>query len=191
MDRRHLAIVLTISGLILGAFTLPSYGQQPQSCQIGNTVILAVNSAHLGGNAVVTSGDIVVNKASSGPMLVPGFSLSIDKPASIAGSIAADRIKLSQQVTISGITSFNQLTNDGATLGGQSTPLALPVFGALPTFQEARLPGTAQNVAVAAGTTQVLAAGEYGDVVIDTAGQVIFSGGVYSIRSINATGQNT
>src|SRR5712692_3203322 len=188
MSRRHLAIVLTISGLILGGFVAPSYGQG--SCQLGQAVIIAINSAHLGATAVVTSGNIVVNNASTGPSLVPGFSLSIDKPASIAGSIAADRIRLSQQVTITGTASFNQLTNDGATLGGQSTPLALPVFGALPAFQEATFRGTVQNVVVASGATQVLAAGEYGDVVIGTAGQVIFTGGGYSIRSINASGQN-
>ena len=41
MTRRHLAIVLTISGLILGGFAAPSYGQG--SCQVGQAVIIAVN----------------------------------------------------------------------------------------------------------------------------------------------------
>jgi Big-like domain-containing protein len=189
MSRRHLTIFLTVSGLILGGFATSSHAQQ--SCQVGNAVILAVNSARIAGDLVVSSGNIVVNNALTGPTLVPGFSLSIGKGAAIDGSIAADRIKLSGPATISGTASFNQLTNDGATLGGQSTPLALPVFGALPAFQDANFRGTVQDVVVAAGATQTLAPGEYGNVVVGAAGQVTFTGGVYTVLSITAPGQNT
>lgn len=187
MSRRYLAISLTVFGLILGGLTVPSSAQQ--SCQVGDAVILAVNSARLDPSVVVTSGNIVVNNALTGPTLVPGFSLSIGTQASIAGSIAADRIKLSQQVVITGTASFNQLTNDGATIGGLSTPLSLPVFGGLPAFQEATFRGPVSNVTVAGGATTVLAAGEYGNVVVGANGTVIFTGGQYSLQSISA-GQN-
>ena len=44
-----------------------------------------------------------------------------------------------------------------------------------------------QNVNVATGATTVLAAGEYGNVVVGADGQVIFSGGLYSLLSISAS----
>ena len=89
MSRRYCATLLTVSGLILGGFTVPSYGQQ--SCQIGQTVILAINSARTGTDVSVASGDVVVNRAIAGPTLGNGFSLYIDRKTSIAESIKADR----------------------------------------------------------------------------------------------------
>lgn len=186
MSRRHLAVVLAVSGLLIAGFTLPSHAQQPQSCRIGSTVILGVNSADLNAGLAVITGDVVVNNAFTGSTLVNGFSLSIGQQSSVVGSIAADRIKLSQQTTISGTASFNQLSNGGATLGGQSTPLALPVFSVLPPFQEAIFRGSPANVSVASGETRVLAAGEYGDVVVAASGKVVFTGGVYTLRSVDA-----
>lgn len=190
MSRRHLATFLAVSGLILGGFTLPAYGQQPQSCQIGQAVIIAVNSARTGSDVAVVSGDVVVNQALSGPTLGNGFSLYIDKKTSIASSVKADRIRIFSQATIGGSASFNQLTNDGTIAGGQFTPLALPIFSTLPPFQEATFHGTVQNVNVGGGATTVLAAGQYGDIVVAASGKVIFTGGVYHIRSIDATGDN-
>lgn len=189
MSRRHLAVILAVSGLLIAGLTLPSHAQQPQSCQIGSTVILAINSAHIHAESAV-SGNVVVNNARTGPTLAGGFSLSIDKLSSILGAIAADRIGISAQATISGTASFNQLTNDGTIAGGQFSPLALPVFGVLPAFQGAIFRGSVQNINVAAGETRVLAAGEYGDIVVAATGKVIFTGGVYTIRSIEATGAN-
>src|ERR1700694_5503836 len=123
MSRRYFAIYFTVFGLCLGGLAVPSYAQQ--SCQVGQAVIVAINSAQIGRNMAVTSGNIVVNNALTGPTLVTGFSL----------------INLYRDSTISGTASYNQLTNDGATLGGQSTPLLLPVFGSLPPFQEATFHG--------------------------------------------------
>ena len=156
MSRRHLATLLTVSGLILGGFVVPSYGQQPQSCQIGRSVIIAVNSARTGNDVSIPSGDVVVNQAVAGPTLGNGFSLYIDRKTSIAGSIKADKIRIFAQATIGGSASFNVLTNDGAIAGGQVTPLTLPVFSTLPAFHNATFRGDVQNVNVAAGATTVL-----------------------------------
>ena len=60
MSRRHLAIVLTVSGLILGGLAAPSYGQG-QSCQLGQAVIIAVNSARTGTDVAIGSGNVIVN----------------------------------------------------------------------------------------------------------------------------------
>jgi hypothetical protein len=191
MSRRHLASIFIAVPLITGGFTLPSQGQTAQSCQIGTSVVLAVNSARTGTDVSVTSGDVVVNQLQTGPTLGNGFSLYIDRRSAVLGSIKADRIRIFQQTTIDGSAAFNQLTNDGTILGGQSSPLPLPVFSPLPPFHEAVFRGTVQNITVAASTTRVLTPGEYGDIVVATAGNIVFTGGEYTIRSIDATGDDT
>src|SRR5712691_5778836 len=151
MNRRHLAIVLTISGLILGGFVAPSYGQG--SCQVGQAVIIAVNSARTGTDVAIGSGNVVVNRAPIGPTLGNGFSLYIDRRSTIHDSIKANSIRVFNQAVISGSATFNQLTNDGTISGGQFSPLTLPVFSPLPPFQEATFGGNPANVSVAAATT--------------------------------------
>jgi len=188
MSRRHLVVVLALSGSLIAGFTLPSHAQQPPSCQIGRAVIIAVNSARTGTDVAIASGDVVVNQALSGPTLANGLSLSIDQRNAIHDSIKGDRIRVSGQTVIAGSASFNQLTNNGLILGGQLTPLALPVFSTLPPFQEATFRGAVQNVNVGFASTRVLAPGEYGDVTVATAGRIIFTGGVYHLRSLEATG---
>ena len=64
MSRRHLAILLTVSGLTLGGFAFPSYGQE--TCQLlGSAVIVGVNSVRTGTDVAI-SGDVVVNSALAG-----------------------------------------------------------------------------------------------------------------------------
>ncbi|HMH53247.1 MAG TPA: Ig-like domain-containing protein, partial [Candidatus Acidoferrum sp.] len=186
--RRHLAILFTVSVLILGGFAAPSYGQG--SCQLGQAVLIAVNSARTGSDVAIGSGNVVVNSALSGPTLGPGFSLYIDRRSAIHDSIKADRIRIFNQTVVSGSATFNQLTNDGLISGGQFSPLTLPVFPVLPPFQEANFGGTPANVSVASGTTRVLTPGEYGDITVATAGKITFTGGVYHIKSIDATGNS-
>ena len=189
MSGRHLAILLTVSGLILSGFAFPSYGQE--SCQLlGSAVIVGVNSVRTGTDVVI-GGDVVVNLPPAGPTLGNGFSLYIDRKTSITGAIKADRIRIFNQAAISGSATFNQITNDGQISGGQFSPLSLPVFSPLPTFQEAVLHSTPQNVSVGPGATTVLTPGEYGDITVADTGKIIFTGGVYHIRSIDATGDGT
>ena len=186
MSLRNLATLFTISGLIIGGLVAPAYGQQ--SCQLGQAVVIAVNSARTGTDVSIGSGNVIVNRAFNGPTLGPDFSLYIDQRNAIHDSIKADRIRVFPQTAISGSATFNSLTNQGLISGGQFTPLALPVFGALPQFQAATFTGTVQNVNVGAATTKVLAPGEYGDITVATSGRIIFTGGVYNIRSLEGTG---
>src|SRR2546425_2865483 len=98
MSRRHLAILLTVSGLTLGGFAFPSYGQE--TCQLlGSAVIVGVNSVRTGTDVAI-SGDVVVNSALAGPTLGTGFSLYLDRRTSITGAIKADRIRIFSQATI-------------------------------------------------------------------------------------------
>ena len=130
MSQRHLAISLTVFGLILGGMIVPAFAQQ--SCQIGQSVIIAVNSARTGNDVTISSGDVVVNQALSGPTLGDGFSLYIDRKTAITNAIKADRIRIFNQAVISGGATYNQLTNDGTITGGQFTPLRCPCSARCP-----------------------------------------------------------
>jgi hypothetical protein len=153
---------------------------------VSQAAILAANSVHIKSGAAVT-GNIVVNAASPGPTLVAGFEVAIDKPATITGSVSGDGVSLAKQVSISGSVRYNQLSNSGASVaGGLFTPLSLPVFGALPPFQESNARPGAANVFVNPGQTLVLPAGEYGTVQVAQLGVLQFGGGVYDIGSLLA-----
>jgi hypothetical protein len=153
---------------------------------ISQAAVLANNSVHIKSGAAVT-GNIVVNAASPGPTLVAGFEVAIDKPATITGSVSGDSVSLAKQVSISGSVRYNQLSNSGASVaGGFFTPLSLPVFGALPPFQESNARPGAPNVFVNPGQTLVLPAGEYGTVQVAQLGVLQLAGGVYDIGSLAA-----
>lgn len=149
-------------------------------------VVVATNSARLKNQAVVESGDVVVNAAASGDTLQTGYELSLDPRASTsAGSdLKAHRMRIKNNVVVAGDVFYNTLQNQGAILGTQTTPLALPVFASLPPFHgEPPSPG-ASNVSVAAGGLAQLPAGDYGAVSVGDGGTLIFNGGTYNLRSL-------
>ena len=87
MSRRHVVTTLTVLGSILGLLAVPVHAQQ--SCQVGNSVVLAINSARTGTDVVVNSGDVVVNQAFSGIALGDGFSLYLDRRTVVQNAIKA------------------------------------------------------------------------------------------------------
>lgn len=145
--------------------------------------ILATNSAWLRSGAVVLSGDVIVNQASAGPYL-NGAELSLGGSVTTAAGwdVEADSLTVAAGAVIGGDVSSNQLTNDGTIDGLQRSPLALPVFPALPAFLTAAPGGS--NVNVGNNGTRTLASGSYLDLVVGRKGTVTFTGGVYHFRSI-------
>jgi predicted acyltransferase (DUF342 family) len=146
--------------------------------------IVATNSAVVRKNTHVT-GDVVVNDASPGPTLSPGFELAINQNAVVQGGLKADSIAIDPGASVSGGVSYNQLTNQGSIAGALSTPLPLPVFSMLPAFQTATLRPGAADVFVAAFETRTLPAGDYGLIEVAATGTVVFTGGLYNVRSIH------
>jgi hypothetical protein len=187
--RRQSPFSFAISALLLCLGFTASAHAQGLSCDLDGVAILATNSARLASDVTVQSGNVVVNKASSGPTLGNGYSLYVDKKTSVAGSLEADTIKIFNQATITGDVSYNQLDNSGTIQGSLISPLALPVFAALPTFHPADPPrGPVSNVVVGIGQQVTLAAGDYGDVTVNDGGKIVFSGGIYNVNSIDVIG---
>lgn len=160
-------------------------GGQPVVAPEGfdSIVIFATNSVDIK-RASSVIGDVVVNDASEGPTLVPGFELELARDSSVDGDVTADSIELDRGASVTGDANTNDLTDKGGTIGGSVvSPLALPVFDELPVFQEA-FP-TAIDVHVAAGTTEVLPPGRYGALTIAQTGVLVLSG-LYDFESVSA-----
>lgn len=145
--------------------------------------ILATNSVALRTGADVLSGDVIVNQAGAGPFL-NGAELSLAGSVTTAANydVEADSLTVAAGAVVSGDVSYNQLTNSGTINGLQRSPLALPVFPALPVFLAAT-PGTT-TINVANNGTRTLAPGSYLDLVVGRKGTVTFTGGVYHFRSV-------
>jgi hypothetical protein len=161
-----------------------AFAQRPQpSPGVGNAVLLATNSIQIDRDAAVLSGDVIVNNATSGPVLGEA-ALSLDRNVTTPAGykLAATSIDLDQGATAGGNVYYNTLTNHGTIAGTQFTPLALPVFGTLPPAL-VRPAGTS-DVVVAHGASLTLDEGAYGNVVVGTGATLRLSGGGYAFQSI-------
>ena len=175
--------------LAVAVFLLSAGAQAQEPRDFSDVVIFATNSVHINQGVMVSSGDVVVNDSSPGPVLNAGVELSIMRTVTIAGNAMADSINLSNKANILGTRECNAPDSSGVVCTG----LALPVFFEVPAFQEAVLrtepplphdPGLGEDVAVGLAEEKTLDAGFYGDITIDKGGRLVFSGGVYNIGSI-------
>ena len=172
-------------------YTWPVRFAHGVSSDVSDAAIMASNSIFLKKNVNVT-GDVIVSAASPGPTLDPGVELSIDKDGLVDGNAEADSIVLDKKVTITGDAFVNDLTGKG-TVDGDVFAF---VSSSLPPFQPAVIrpeppipgPGLGEDVDVGGGETETLAAGDYGDITIAQGGTLVFSGGVFNVRSISAAG---
>jgi hypothetical protein len=147
-----------------------------------DVVVFATNSIHIS-RGTELKGNVVVNEASSGPTLNPGYELALDRGVVISGNIKADSIDKDKGASVSGTVSCN----DGA--GVSCTGLSLPVFppaDILALFKEAQVRAGAEDVQVPKNGTVSLAEGDFADVKVEAGGEIIFNGGVYNIGSLMA-----
>jgi hypothetical protein len=189
-DRRRTSFALAVLSAFFCLGILPgSAGAQVSALPLnfGDVAIFATNSARIDNGAQVTSGHVVVNNASPGPTLSPGFELAISNNAHTPTgyAVVADSIKVSSGAVVGGNAFFNTLSNSGTINGTQNTPLALPVFTPLPTFKSAP-PGTA-DVTVPSGTVQTLAAGNYRDITVQSNATLRLDQGITNVRSITVS----
>jgi len=158
--------------------------QQTQlSPGVGNAVLLAKNSIQIDQSAVVVSGDVIVNNATTGPVLGE-LALSLDRSATTPAGykVAATSIDLDQSAVVGGNIYYNTLTNQGTIAGTQFSPLALPVFANLPTVSIR--PAGSDNVNVPNNGQLTLDEGAYGDLVVGNSATLHLTGGGYAFRSI-------
>ena len=171
-----LLVLLHGAGPVLGA----------ASDDFDDAVIVATNSAFLEQNSQVVDGDVVVNDASPGPTLASQkeltIGLGVTTPAGFA--VKADSIRVRSSAVVGGDVFCNELDDGSGAV--TCTALPLPVFAALPPFVAAEPRPDAADVHVASGGSAVLAPGDYGDVTVKQNGSLLFTGGIYNLRSLDA-----
>ncbi|MBI4701443.1 MAG: hypothetical protein HY744_09835 [Deltaproteobacteria bacterium] len=167
--------MFTLSDDLFGAGAAPACGGAP----VG-TAVVAENS--------VTAGDVVVTRASPGPVLADAAEAVVGIGAKLTGSLTANRVKVKMKGTVNGDVAYNELDNNGSIQGKLLSPLALPVPMLLPPFpslaagnQNVTLKGK-QDLTLASGVYAVvkLKAGTKGDPTILT-----LSGGTYQLAELD------
>lgn len=144
-------------------------------------VLLAKDTVMLGANSEVRSGDIGANIGDIGRGTV-----TIGVNARVSGSkVKGDHIWLKANSEVWDVQ-YNQIKKGRNAIvhGGESALLYLPVASLpyFPTFS----PGTADTT-VNVGQTYVLDEGDYGNVIAKTDAELIFSGGIYNLKSLVAS----
>jgi hypothetical protein len=178
MKRRALFLLGT---LVCTSFVYAQHSQLSPGA--GNAVLLARNSIQIDRDSVVVSGDVIVNDATSGPVLGE-LALSLDRGVTTPAGykIVGTSIDLDSTAAAGGGAYYNTLVNQGTIAGTLFTPLALPVFASLPPAL-ARPPGLG-NVTVPNSGQLTLDEGAYGSLTIGNGATLRLSGGGYAFRSI-------
>lgn len=152
--------------------------------------VFATHSIWLKQNSAILSGSVAVNDSGAPPFLASNVELVVGQGASTPSGteLKAHGIRVKQGAAVNSDVFYNQLTNNGAITGALNTPLSLPLFTTLPPFQSA--PAGSQDITVAQNDSISLAPGDYGDIKVKKKGIILFTGGIYNIRSIDF-GNNT
>ena len=147
--------------------------------------VFATHSIWLKRDSEIISGNIAVNASGAPPFLDSKVELVVEQKATTPSGVElkAHRIKVKKKAVVNSDVFYNQLTNNGTINGTQNTPLTLPLFSTLPTFQSA--PAGTQNITVAKNDSISLSPGDYGDIKVKKKGIVHFTGGIYNVRSLN------
>jgi hypothetical protein len=153
------------------------------------TAILATHGIWIQTGADVLSGDVIVNQTGAAPFLDSGVELSVAGTVTTPAGydVQANRINVAAGSALASDAFYNTRTGAGSVTGTQTSPLALPVFAALPAFPTAT-PSTT-DVNVATNGTRTLAPGSYRDLIVGKKGTVTFTGGLYHFRSIQLNSQ--
>ncbi|MGD2114205.1 MAG: hypothetical protein PVG07_04070 [Acidobacteriota bacterium] len=153
---------------------------------VSRVVLLATNSLQVERDSRILSGDLVVNDASPGPTLPLGVELEIESGVTTAAgdSVRADGVRIDRAAVVAGDVVSNELENKGTILGSILSPLALPVFGELPPFQEAQPRFGALPVIVPDGGDLVLEPGAYDAVQVGQGAVLTLTGGTYHVASV-------
>lgn len=150
-------------------------------------IVLGSESVLIDQDVTIHGGDVVADQADPDPQPPPPglYELFFDKRATTAGSLRGDSVFIGKKAIVGGDVAFNELDDDGSIAGSEITPLSLPVFGVLPLFFTG--PSGGPDITVPDFGSQILAPGEYGDVVLGEGATLELTGGVYDVRSITMT----
>jgi Tol biopolymer transport system component len=159
----------------------PTLTPQPTS-PLASFVVLAQEGVHIEQNAVIVSGDVAANVASSGPFLAEGSEVTIGIGVDVlspGSRVMGDSVYVRQGAQVYDVY-YNTIGGQGQILGQQFTPLTLPLVQAFPTVPSFT-PGT-QNFNLPQNGTLTLAAGSYGTLQASQGSTITFTGGVYNFQ---------
>jgi N-acetylneuraminic acid mutarotase len=149
---------------------------------VSDFVLLGAEGMYVKDHATVHGGDVGTNQVSTGPYLASGVETTIGIGVSITDPLSAVfgnglKLKNNSQVTDA---YYNTLSGDGTVLGSEFTPTSFPLVSLpiVPSFS----PGTT-DVTVAASDSQTLAAGSYGELLVNHDAVLTLSGGEYNFES--------
>ena len=145
--------------------------------------IVAWNSIYLNSNAIVSSGNIGVLNASSGPWLNSRVevSLGLNVRAQDGVQIYGDSVKIGWNASVDDVF-YNDLIKQGVIRGEAKQGLSLPLPINLPVFPDFT-PGTVDKT-VKANRSMTLAPGNYRNVVVQLNGTLKLSGGEYNLNGL-------
>ena len=157
-------------------------------------VIFASNSVQTRQDAVVSSGDVVVNRAPAEegtPILLGLRELDLGKQTVTPSTffLKADRIRVRQDAVVDSDLFCNDISGPGS--GGLSCrPTTLPAFTLLPDFSEYRVATEPPappvvDVTVKKNKTETIDEGDYNDVKVKEQGKLKLTGGIYNFRSLD------
>lgn len=179
------SVLMMVAGLfVAAALALAPVTLHAQD--FDNVVLFATNSIRLGTDQFVKSGDVVVNdNDTANDNLELGFELFVDQHSRVNDDVRADRIKVVGTADFRGVVECTSAPDNPEI---SCTGFNSPVFEAdeLPIVVEAIFTGLEEDVTVAQQQTMILLAGEYKDITVGDNGKIVFTGGVYNIRSLIA-----
>ena len=162
--------------------------EQSNNSPADDAVVFATNSAWLRWGSDILSGSVLVNDVSNGPKLNAGAELSIGFGATTpAGAdVKAPRIWVKFGAVVDSDVYYLKLANNGTINGTLNTPHPFPLLQPddFPPFNQA--PAGRRDVVVPRNGSVTLPPGDYRDIVVRRGGELLFTGGIYNVRSIDA-----
>ena len=185
MMKKTLTTVSIFSLALLAA--LPAGSDTP--LDFDDVVLFATNSIDLNTSADVLSGDVVVNDLANGiPPELGSVELTVGgRVTTMMGDLKAHEILIKKKAEVTGDVFFDLLDNDG-TIDGTEFLGSGPPYVTAPVFRQAVVPVGALDIDISDDGSMTLAAGDYGDITVGNDATVIFSGGLYNVRSIDGRG---
>jgi hypothetical protein len=149
----------------------------------GDFSVFALNSIWLRPRAVIHSGNVGVQGASSGPHLKKGVEIYVDRRAQTKKGVKliGDSIYIAKRAKVFDVH-YNELENRGVIQGEEITPLELPVWEG-PEFSIGGY--GSEDVQVGYRKSRTIEPGDYEDVKVKPRGQLILTGGTYQFKSLS------
>ena len=164
----HIISALAVGGF---AFTMLNGNNPPLFNNLDNFALFAQEEVRTEQEVQISSGDVGSNK-----------KIDIDKDVIVTGNLFAKEVAIDKNSTINGNASFNNLKlhKEAQILGTQIKPVSLPIanFPDIPNFQV----GTDDFKFT--GQDNILAAGNYRNIVLEKNARLHLSGGIYNMSKL-------